>query len=167
MNRMVLAVLVKNTSGVLARVASLFSRRGYNIDSLTVGETMDKNVSRITIACTGDKLILEQIEKQVSKLIDVIEIIDLSKVDSVFRELVLIKVKANNQTRASILEIVNVFRAKTIDIAAETLVIEMTGDRGKTNAMIELLKPYGIVELIKTGLTGASRGALSLGGADD
>lgn len=166
MNRMVLAVLVKNTSGVLARVASLFSRRGYNIDSLTVGETMDKNVSRITIACTGDERILDQIEKQVSKLIDVIEIIDLTQVDSVFRELVLIKVKANDQTRASILEIVNVFRAKTIDIAAETLVIEITGDRGKTNAIIELLKPYGIVELIKTGLTGTSRGALSLGGAD-
>lgn len=158
MKRFVLAILVKNTSGVLSRVTSLFSRRGYNIDSLTVGETLDSAVSRITVTCFGDEQILEQIKNQVLKLVDVIEIIELSGGDSVYRELVLIKVEADGNTRQSVIEITNVFRAHIIDVAPDSLVLEITGDTSKTSAFIEMIKPFGIKELIKTGLTGTTRG---------
>lgn len=166
MRRLVLAILVKNTAGVLSRVTGLFSRRGYNIDSLTVGETLDKEISRITVTCFGDELILDQIKNQVSKLVDVIEITDLSQNESVYRELVLIKVNADEKTRQSIIEITNVFRARIIDVAAKSLVLEITGDTSKTEAFIEMLKPFGIVELIKTGLTGVTRGMNGFGYSD-
>ena len=166
MRRLVLAILVKNTAGVLSRVTGLFSRRGYNIDSLTVGETLDKEISRITVTCFGDELILDQIKNQVSKLVDVIEITDLSQNESVYRELVLIKVNADEKTRQSIIEITNVFRARIIDVAARSLVLEITGDTSKTEAFIEMLKPFGIIELIKTGLTGVTRGMNGFGYSD-
>ena len=166
MRRLVLAILVKNTAGVLSRVTGLFSRRGYNIDSLTVGETLDKEISRITVTCFGDELILDQIKNQVSKLVDVIEITDLSQNESVYRELVLIKVNADEKTRQSIIEITNVFRARIIDVAARSLVLEITGDTSKTEAFIEMLKPFGIIELINTGLTGVTRGMNGFGYSD-
>lgn len=158
MNRHVLSVLVENQSGVLSRVAGLFSRRGYNIDSLTVGETEDPNTSRMTIVARGDEQILEQIKKQLNKLIDVIKIIELKPDQAVFRELTLVKVKATPETRASIIEITDIFRAKIVDVANESLTAEITGDQNKVNAFIDLLKPYGIREIVRTGLTALERG---------
>ncbi len=158
MNRHVLSVLVENQSGVLSRVSGLFSRRGYNIDSLSVGETEDPKVSRMTIVVRGDDYILEQIKKQLNKLIDVIKIIELKNDQSIFRELAMIKVKAEGSSRASIIEIVGIFRAKIVDVANETLTVEMTGDEGKIEAFINLMKPYGIKEIVRTGLTALERG---------
>ncbi len=158
MNRHVLSVLVENQSGVLSRVSGLFSRRGYNIGSLSVGETEDPKVSRMTIVVRGDDYILEQIKKQLNKLIDVIKIIELKNDQSIFRELAMIKVKAEGSSRASIIEIVGIFRAKIVDVANETLTVEMTGDEGKIEAFINLMKPYGIKEIVRTGLTALERG---------
>lgn len=158
MNRHVLSVLVENQSGVLSRVSGLFSRRGYNIDSLSVGETEDPKVSRMTIVVRGDDYILEQIKKQLNKLIDVIKIVELDAHQSVFRELALIKVKTGMANRASIIEIVDIFRAKIVDVANETLTVEMTGDEGKIEAFINLMEPYGIAEIVRTGLTALERG---------
>ncbi len=158
MNRHVLSVLVENQSGVLSRVSGLFSRRGYNIDSLSVGETEDPKVSRMTIVVRGDDYILEQIKKQLNKLIDVIKIVELDIHQSVFRELALIKVKTAKASRASIIEIVDIFRAKIVDVCNETLTIEMTGDEGKIEAFINLMEPYGIAEIVRTGLTALERG---------
>jgi acetolactate synthase-1/3 small subunit len=157
-NRHVLSVLVENQSGVLSRVSGLFSRRGYNIDSLSVGETEDPKVSRMTIVVRGDDYILEQIKKQLNKLIDVIKIIELKSDQSIFRELAMIKVKAEGNTRAHIIEIVGIFRAKIVDVANETMTVEMTGDEGKIEAFINLMKPYGIKEIVRTGLTALERG---------
>jgi acetolactate synthase-1/3 small subunit len=157
MNRHVLSVLVENQSGVLSRVSGLFSRRGYNIDSLSVGETEDPKVSRMTIVVRGDDYILEQIKKQLNKLIDVIKIIELDPRQSVFRELALIKVKTGDN-RASIIEIVDIFRAKIVDVANETLTVEMTGDEAKIEAFLSLMEPYGIAEIVRTGLTALERG---------
>lgn len=158
MNRHVLSVLVENQSGVLSRVAGLFSRRGYNIDSLSVGETEDPNTSRMTIVVRGDEQILEQIKKQLNKLIDVIKIIELKTNMAVFRELALIKVKSTLESRASIIQITDIFRAKIVDVAGESLTAEITGDQNKVNAFIDLLKPYGIREIVRTGLTALERG---------
>lgn len=158
MNRHVLSVLVENQSGVLSRVSGLFSRRGYNIDSLSVGETEDPKVSRMTIVLRGDDYILEQIKKQLNKLIDVIKIIELKPDKSIFRELAMIKVRSEGTSRASIIEIVGIFRAKIVDVANETLTVEMTGDEGKIEAFINLMKPYGIKEIVRTGLTALERG---------
>lgn len=158
MNRHVLSVLVENQSGVLSRVSGLFSRRGYNIDSLTVGETEDPKISRMTIVVRGDDYILEQIKKQLNKLIDVIKIIELKADQSVFRELALIKVKTEGNSRASIIEIVGIFRAKIVDVANESLTVEMTGEKVKIEAFIELMEPYGIREIVRTGLTALERG---------
>lgn len=157
MNRHVLSVLVENQSGVLSRVSGLFSRRGYNIDSLSVGETEDPKVSRMTIVVRGDDYILEQIKKQLNKLIDVIKIVEMDPRQSVFRELALIKVKTGS-SRASIIEIVDIFRAKIVDVANETLTVEMTGDETKIEAFINLMEPYGIAEIVRTGLTALERG---------
>ena len=129
--RHVLSVLVKNSSGVLSRVSGLFSRRGYNIDSLTVGRTEDEKISRMTIAIVGDNDTLEQVKKQLDKLEDVIKVIDLKSGNSVYRELVLIKVKADAEKRAAINEIVTIFRSKIIDVSVDTLTIELTGDESK------------------------------------
>ncbi|NLU53549.1 MAG: acetolactate synthase small subunit [Clostridiaceae bacterium] len=158
MKRHVLSVLVENQSGVLSRVSGLFSRRGYNIDSLSVGETEDPKVSRMTIVVRGDDHILEQIKKQLNKLIDVIKVVELDPEQSVFRELALIKVKTNMTTRASVIEIVDIFRANIVDVAADTLTVEMTGDEAKIEAFIALMDSYGIAEIVRTGLTALQRG---------
>ena len=154
----VLSVLVQNSSGVLSRIAGLFSRRGYNIDSLTVGATDNEEVSRMTITITGDNDVLEQVTKQLDKLEEVIRVINLKADNSVYRELVLIKVKAGADKRADINEIVKIFRCKIIDLSMETLTIELTGDESKISALIKLMDEYGIEELVRTGVTALERG---------
>ena len=158
MRRMVLSILVENTSGVLSRVAGMFSRRGYNIDSLSVGETHNPAISRMTVAATGEELTLEQIEKQLNKLEDVIEIKELADGESVCRELVLVKVKAGVAERQAIIGVADIFRAKVVDVAKESLMIELTGNQSKINAFIELLDGFEILQLVRTGLTGLARG---------
>lgn len=157
MEKYVLSVLVENQSGVLSRVAGLFSRRGYNINSLSVGETENPIFSRMTIAVEGDQLILEQIKKQLAKLVDVIKVIELKADDAVQRELALIKVTADFKTRSSIIEVVSVFRAKVIDVSTESLTVEITGDKQKIEAFIEMMKTYGIKEIVRTGLAAIGR----------
>lgn len=146
-----ISVIVENKFGVLARVSGLFSSRGYNIDSLAVGETHDPAVSRMTIVVRGDDRILEQVTKQLEKLVDVIEVSDLPEGTYVGRELCLVKVKCRNGSRTEVLEIVNVFRAKVIDIGHETLTIQITGTEDKVEAFVRLMEPFGIVELARTG----------------
>ncbi|HXV27936.1 MAG TPA: acetolactate synthase small subunit [bacterium] len=152
-----ISVLVENHFGVLARVAGLFSARGFNIDSLAVGETDDPTVSRMTIVVHGDDRIVEQIMKQLNKLIDVIKVEDLGKEDIIDRELVLAKVSANAASRGEIIQIVNTFRAKIVDVNNKTLTIEVTGGEGKVDAMLELLRPFGLTEVVRTGLIALSR----------
>ncbi len=159
MKKRVLSLLVDNTSGVLSRVAGLFSRRGYNIDSLTVGETADPRYSRMTVVARGDEQILDQIVKQLAKLIDVVDIKVLEEESSVNRELVLVKVRADAKDRQSIIAIANVFRGSIIDVGKDSLIIELTGQQSKLDAFVELLRGYEILELARTGITGLSRGA--------
>ena len=159
MKKRVLSLLVDNTSGVLSRVAGLFSRRGYNIDSLTVGETADPRYSRMTVVARGDEQILDQIVKQLAKLIDVVDIKVLEEESSVNRELVLVKVRADAADRQSIIAIANVFRGSIIDVGKDSLIIELTGQQSKLDAFVELLHGYEILELARTGITGLSRGA--------
>ncbi len=156
--RHILAVLVENNPGVLTRVAGLFSRRGYNIDSLTVGRTENSRISRMTIVVSGDDQVLEQVTKQLHKLVDVIKINDITSDQYVDRELVLIKVGADPSVRAEIMQIVDIFRARIVDIGRKTLMIECTGDEGKINAVIESLMPFGIKELVRTGKVAMLRG---------
>ena len=162
MNRHVLSILVENQAGVLSRVSGLFSRRGYNIDSLSVGETEDPAISRMTIVVRGDDQILEQIKKQLNKLIDVIKVVELASEQSVLRELALIKVKTDLSTRASIIEVVGIFRANIVDVANDSLTVEMTGDEAKIEAFINLMNSYHIVEVVRTGLTAIQRGYQAL-----
>lgn len=157
-----LAILVNNKSGVLMRIVSLFSRRGYNIDSLSVGETEDPKISRITIVVTGDVTIVEQIKHQVGKLIDVINVFEMTKHGSVQRELILIKIAAEEKTRSSIVEISEIFKAKIIDVTATTLSVQMTGSLDKIESFLSLIRPYGIVELGRTGITALERGSRAL-----
>ncbi|GAU78404.1 acetolactate synthase small subunit [Fusibacter sp. 3D3] len=157
MNLYVLSVIVENEPGILSRVAGLFSRRGYNIKSLSVGETEDPKISRMTIVVSGDRQIVEQIKKQLQKLIDVIKITELEPDTSVYRELALVKVMVNEQNRPSILEVVDIFRGKVIDIAKESLTVELTGDQDKINAFVDMMKVYGVSEMARTGLTGLAR----------
>lgn len=159
MKKRVLSLLVDNTSGVLSRVAGLFSRRGYNIDSLTVGETADPRYSRMTVVARGDEQILDQIVKQLAKLIDVVDIKVLEEESSVNRELVLVKVRADAADRQSIIAIANVFRGNIIDVGKDSLIIELTGQQSKLDAFVALLRGYEILELARTGITGLSRGA--------
>ena len=158
MKKKVFQLLVDNTSGVLSRISGLFSRRGYNIESISAGVTADPRITRITIVASGDAEILEQIEKQVSKLVDVRDIRELTAEDSVFRELALIKVKASAQERQGIIAVANVFRANIIDVGAENLIIEMTGSQSKIEAFLKLLDGYEILELARTGVAGLFRG---------
>lgn len=144
---------------MLSRVAGLFSRRGYNIDSLTVGETADPRYSRMTVVARGDEQILDQIVKQLAKLIDVVDIKVLEEESSVNRELVLVKVRADAADRQSIIAIANVFRGNIIDVGKDSLIIELTGQQSKLDAFVELLRGYEILELARTGITGLSRGA--------
>ncbi|MCI9419382.1 MAG: acetolactate synthase small subunit [Eubacterium sp.] len=160
MRKMVLSILIDNTPGALSRVVGLFSRRGYNIDSLTVGETENPAVSRMTVAVTGDGIILDQIEKQISKLENVIQVQELTGDASVCRELILVKVSASQEARPSINAIVEIFRAKIVDVASDTMMIELTGNQAKLNAFTKLLDGYEIKELVRTGITGLARGFL-------
>jgi len=152
------SVLVQNKPGVLARTAGLFSRRGYNIESLTVGVTENEAVSRMTIVVTGDDTVVEQVTKQLNKLIEVIKVSDLTKELYVDRELVLIKVTADSSNRAEIMQIVNIFRARIVDVAPKSLIIEVTGDEGKLDALIGMLKQFGIKEIVRTGTLALGRG---------
>ena len=154
MRHAVFSILVENSAGVLSRVAGLFSRRGYNIDSLTVGETTDPKVSRMTVTVTGDDDVLEQIEKQLSKLIDVKEVVELPAEASVCRELVLVKVECDTTRRQEIIAISDIFRANIVDVSTESVIIELTGAQSKLNAFIELLNGFSI--------TGLARGTASL-----
>lgn len=162
MRHAVFSMLVENSAGVLSRVAGLFSRRGYNIDSLTVGETTDPKLSRMTVTVTGDDDVLEQIEKQVSKLIDVKEIIELPAEASVCRELVLVKIECDALRRQEVITLSNVFRANIVDVAMDSIIVELTGAQSKLNAFIDLLSSFKITELARTGITGLARGAASL-----
>ena len=155
----VLSLLVDNTAGVLSRIAGLFTRRGYNIDSITAGTTADPRFTRITIVTSGDHDIIEQIEKQLRKLEDVRDIKRLREGKSVYRELMMIKVRANSQQRESITAVVNIFRASIVDVGKDSLTIMLTGDQSKLDALIGLLDDYEILELARTGVTGLSRGA--------
>jgi len=148
-----ISVLVENRFGVLARVAGLFSSRGYNIQSLSVGETENPSVSRMTIVVTGDDDILEQINKQLNKLIDVIKILDLTGEEFIERELMMICVAAASKNRSEIMEIANVFQAKVVDISHNTLTIEISGSGAKVDALLELLRPFGIKEMVRSGRT--------------
>ncbi len=162
MQKKVFQLLVDNTAGVLSRISGLFSRRGYSIESITAGVTADPRFTRITIVAAGDDVILEQIEKQVAKLVDVREIKELKQGISVYRELALIKVKASANERPGVIAIVDIFRAKIIDVAPESIIIEMTGDQSKIDAFINLLEGYEILELARTGIAGLARGTESV-----
>lgn len=159
MKQRILSILVDNTSGVLSRVSGLFSRRGYNIDSLTVGETADPRYSRMTVVVNGDEQILDQIEKQLAKLIDVADVKILKEGESVNRELILVKVRAEAKDRQPLSAVCDIFRAKIVDINKDSMIIELTGDLSKLNAFMELMKDYEILELARTGITGLSRGS--------
>lgn len=158
MAKHILSVLVENHAGVLSRVAGLFSRRGFNIDSLAVGVTENPDVSRMTIVVDGDEYVVEQVSKQLNKLIDVIKIKELDKSESVSRELALIKVTATTTTRAEIMQIVEIFRAKIVDVSKNTLTIEISGGTDKVGALEDMLKQFGIKEIVRTGTIAIERG---------
>lgn len=162
MNKYILSVLVENHAGVLSKVTGLFSRRGFNINSLAVGVTQDETVSRITIEVSGDETIVEQISKQLNKLIDVIKIKTLKEDEAVKRSLVLVKVKTGAKTRSDIVQIADIFRASIVDVAPTTLTAEIIGSDSKINAFLEMLEPYGIEEIARTGMVALERGANTL-----
>jgi acetolactate synthase-1/3 small subunit len=155
----IISVLVENKAGVLAKISGLFSRRGFNIESLAVGPTDDEKISRITLSVSAEEHSIEQIVKQLYKLINVIKIQELDPSNIVERELVLIKINADSKTRPEILEIVSVFRANIVDVAKKTLMIEITGDSKKVKALEDLLRPFGILELVRTGKIACTRGS--------
>ncbi|MEM2933366.1 MAG: acetolactate synthase small subunit [Methanocellales archaeon] len=157
-----LSVIVENKPGVLARTAGLFRRRGFNIDSLAVGVTENPKISRMTIVVEGDQRVLDQVMKQVNKLIEVIKVGYLEDEESVGRELALIKVNADQKTRSEIMQIVDIFRARIIDVAPNSLIVEVTGDENKINAMSQLLKQFGIKEMVRTGKVALQRGEKTL-----
>jgi acetolactate synthase-1/3 small subunit len=152
-----ISILVENKFGVLSRIAGLFSAKGYNIESISVGPTEDPTVSRMTIVTTGDDELIEQIIKQLNKLIDTLKVVDLTNEPFVERELALVKVKVNPYTRSDVIEIAEIFRAKVVDIAPRALTIEVTGKSDKITAFINMLVPYGIIELARTGVTALRR----------
>ena len=160
-----LSVLVEDKPGVLARVASLFSRRGFNIQSLAVGATEQKNMSRMTIVVSVEESPLEQITKQLNKLVNVIKIVEQEHDNSVDRELALIKVRADATTRSQVIEAVNLFRAKVVDVSTESLTVEATGTPEKLEALLRVLEPYGIRELVQSGVVSLSRGPRGIGTA--
>ena len=162
MDRYTLGILVNNQPGVLSRVVGLFSRRGYNIDSLSVGETETKEISRITIVVTGDRQIVEQIEKQVEKLHDVKSVIELTLQGSIQTELVLVKVNTTPKTRAAVVELSEIFKAKIMDVTESTLTMRITGTADKVSTFLHLVTPYGITELVRTGITAMERGSQSM-----
>ncbi|KUH98369.1 acetolactate synthase small subunit [Mycolicibacterium acapulense] len=158
-----LSVLVEDKPGVLARVASLFSRRGFNIQSLAVGATEQKNMSRMTIVVSVDEAPLEQITKQLNKLVNVIKIVEQEEGNSVSRELALIKVRTDASTRGQVIEAVNLFRAKVVDVSTESLTVEATGTPEKLEALLRVLEPFGIREIVQSGVVSLSRGPRSIG----
>lgn len=158
MKQIVLSLLVDNTPGVLSRVAGLFTRRGYNIDSIAAGVTQNPKYTRITVVATGDDIILEQIRKQLLKLEDVVKIMQLEDNNSVCRELVLVKVKADKKEKQEIIAVADIFRAKIVDVSKNSLIIELTGNTNKIQAFISLLDGFDIIEMVRTGLTGLGRG---------
>ena len=158
MQKKVFQLLVNNTSGVLSRISGLFARRGYNVESITAGVTSDPRITRITIVASGDDEILEQIEKQVAKLEDVRNIKELKPEKSVYRELIMVKVRATAEQRQGVISVADIFRAKIIDIPPESLMIELTGNQQKIDAFIGLLEGYEILELARTGIAGLGRG---------
>lgn len=160
MDRFVLSVLVENKAGVLSRVSGLFSRRGYNIDSLTVCETHNPNQSRMTIVVRGDEYILEQIQKQLAKLQEVISIKKAELATSVQREMALVKVKAEANTRGTIIETCDIYKARIVDVGLESVIIEITGSEEKIESLLRLLQPYGILEYVRTGLNCMDRGSI-------
>ena len=159
MKQHVVSALVENRAGTLSRVSGLFSRRGFNIDSLTVGETEDRSVSRMTIAVSGDDRVLEQIIKQLGKLVDVIAVRELDPDSCLRREIMLIKVSADEKTRPAVIEIAGIFRSRIVDVSTDTITIEATGDMEKLNGLLMLLSPYGVLELARTGLVALERGS--------
>lgn len=159
MQKKVFQLLVDNTAGVLSRISGLFSRRGYNIDSITAGVTADSRFTRITIVTSGEDDILEQIEKQVAKLVDIRVIKELKPEESVYRELALIKVAATAEKRQGVISMADIFRAKIIDVSSDSMIIELTGDQSKIEAFINLLEGYEILELARTGIAGLRRGS--------
>ena len=162
MSTHVLSLLVENKPGLLTRVAGLFARRGFNIESLAVGTSEVPGLSRITVVVTVEGLPLEQITKQLNKLVNVIKIVELDPDQSVQREHLLIKVRVDNTTRSQVLEAVNLFRARVVDVATDAVVIEVTGDSGKTSALLKVLEPYGIKEMAQSGLLAIGRGSKSI-----
>jgi acetolactate synthase-1/3 small subunit len=162
MSKHTLSVLVENTPGVLARIASLFSRRGFNIDSLAVGPTEHPEISRMTIVVNVEDLPLEQVTKQLNKLINVVKIVELDPTHSVQRELLLVKVRADLETRSRVLETVQLFRAKVVDVSPEAVTIEATGNADKLDALLRLLEPFGIRELVQSGMVAVGRGSRSI-----
>ena len=157
-----ISVLVSNKFGVLSRISGLFSGRGFNIESLNVAETNDPNISRMTIVTRGDAKKIEQVTKQLNKLVDVIKVIDLTEENFIDREMVLIKMNAEPKNREEILRIVGIFRAKVVDVSSSTYTIEITGDQGKLKGIIELLRPLGIKEVVRSGRIALSRGMKSI-----
>jgi acetolactate synthase-1/3 small subunit len=162
MSKHTLSVLVENKPGVLARIAALFSRRGFNIDSLAVGPTEIPEISRMTVVVDVEELPLEQVTKQLNKLVEVLKVVELDSHASVQREILLVKVKADLQARSHVLETVQLFRAKVVDVASDTLTIEVTGNRDKLSAFLEVLEPFGIKELVQSGLVAIGRGPRSI-----
>jgi acetolactate synthase-1/3 small subunit len=158
----VVSALVENRAGTLSRVSGLFSRRGFNIDSLTVGETEDASVSRMTIAVTGDDAVLEQIIKQLGKLVDVIAVRELDPSSCLRREIMLVKVRVDEKTRPAVIEVAGIFRSRIVDVSPLTITVEATGDMEKLNGLLLLLRPYGVLELARTGLVALERGSLVL-----
>lgn len=158
MRRFVISILAENSFGVLSRVTGLFSRRGYSIDSLTAGTTQIEGISRMTIVSSGARDVMEQVVKQLSKLVDVVELHELPEETSVFRELVLIKVEADDETRQKLTSIIEIFRAKIIDVSPRSITIEITGDQSKISGLLAMLEGFNILELARTGITGLSRG---------
>jgi acetolactate synthase-1/3 small subunit len=158
----VLSLLVEDKPGLLTRVAGLFARRGFNIESLAVGKSEIEGLSRITVVVDVEELPLEQVTKQLNKLVNVIKIVELDSEQSVLREHLLIKVRVDNATRSQVLEAVNLFRARVVDVAPDALVIEVTGDSGKVEALLRVLEPYGIKEIAQSGLLAIGRGAKSI-----
>lgn len=156
------SLLVENTSGVLSRVVGMFTRRAFNIHSLSVGTTNEENISRITIEVKGDAQMVEQVTKQLSKIMEVIKIKTLKDSDMVKRGIMLCKVKTTTKTRSEVLEIANIFRANIVDISPSTVIIELTGGQSKLNAFVDMISPYGIEELARTGMTALERGSNTL-----
>lgn len=167
MRKQVFSLLVNNNVGLLSRVAGLFSRRGYSIDSITAGPTSDERFTRLTVVASGDELILSQIKKQLCKLEDVVDIKILKDEESVCRELIMVKVKADAAKRAEIISVADIFRAKIVDVETESLMLEMTGNQSKVGAFLKLMQGYEILELARTGITALERGSKNIKYIDD